>query len=122
MWYNIYTVSFTSKILIPMISFELFDTYSVILESLSFWSTIVVALAMTIAVGMLSRSMRGGVFGTVLFYFSGGMFFIFLGFIANTGWFQGVLPSLVFLYGPLYIAGFALMGVGANKLLKVIKG
>ena len=104
-----------------MISFELFDTYSAILEPLSFWSTIIVAIAMTIAVGMLSRSMRGGVFGKVLCYFSSGMFFIFLGFIANTGWFQSTFPSFVFLYGPLYIAGFALMGVGANKLLKVIK-
>lgn len=100
---------------------ELLDTYAGILESVSFWSTIIVALAMTIAVATLSRSMRGGVFGSVLAYFSGGMFFIFLGFVANTAWFQNLLPSLVFLYGPLYIAGYALMGVGANKLLKAIR-
>lgn len=105
-----------------MSSFDFFNTSAGILESVSFWSTIVVAIAMTIAVAILSRSMRGGVFGTVLAYFSGGMFFIFLGFVANTAWFQNVLPSFVFLYGPLYIAGFALMGVGANKLLKAIKG
>lgn len=105
-----------------MLSFELFNTYAGILESVSFWSTIIVALAMTVAVAILSRSMRGGIFGAVLAYFSGGMAFIFFGFIANTAWFQGAFPSLIFSYGPLYIAGFALMGVGANKLLKVIKG
>lgn len=100
---------------------ELLDSYAGILESVSFWSTIIVALATTIAVVMLSRSMRGGVFGSVLAYFSGGMSFIFLGFVVNTAWFQNVLPSFVFLYGPLYIAGYALMGVGANKLLKAIR-
>lgn len=100
---------------------ELLDSYAGILESVSFWSTIIVALAMTIAVAALSRSMRGGVFGSVLAYFSGGMLFIFFGFVANTAWFQNLLPSFVFLYGPLYIAGYALMGVGANKLLKAIR-
>lgn len=100
---------------------ELLDTYAGILESVSFWSTIIVALAMTIAVAALSRSMRGGAFGSALAYFSGGMLFIFLGFVANTVRFQGIFPSFVFLYGPLYIAGYALMGVGANKLLKAIR-
>ena len=77
---------------------------------------------MTVAVALLSRKMRGGVFGTVLAYFSGGMLFVFFGFMANMVWFQEILPSFNFMYGPFYIAGFALMGVGANKLLKVING
>lgn len=98
------------------------DMYASVLEDFSFWSTIIVAFAMTIAVAMLSRKMRGGVFGTVLSYFSGGMLFVFFGFMANMVWFQEFLPTMTFLYGPLYIAGFALMGVGANKLLKVING
>lgn len=102
--------------------FEYFDMYASVLEDFSFWSTIIVAFAMTIAVAMLSRKMRGGVFGTVLAYFSGGMLFVFFGFMANMVWFQEFLPTMTFLYGPLYIAGFALMGVGANKLLKVING
>ena len=100
-----------------------FENYSGVFESLSLWSTIIIAFTTSIMVWTLGRKMHGGVLGKVLVYFSIGMTLIFLGFATEIPWFQN-LPHiyLKLAHDSLYIVGYILMGIAANKLLGVIKG
>lgn len=100
-----------------------FDDYSGMLASVSLWSTTIIAFSTTAMVWVLSRKMHGGVFGSVLAYFSLGMSCIFLGFVVNIPLVQKISSLYVGItYNALYIIGYILMGIAANKLLKVIKG
>lgn len=99
------------------------DNYSELFESLSLWSTLIVAFVTSMMVWVGGRHMRGGVFGVVLTYFSIGMTLIFLGIVTQVPWLQSI-PELYLklAHDSLYIAGYILMGVAASKLSKVIKG
>lgn len=91
--------------------------------SLSLWSTIIVMFVTTAMMWIGGRKMHGGVFGTVLTYFSIGMTLIVLGFVTELPTIMNV-PSLYIklTHDSLYIVGYVLMGIAASKLLKVIKG
>ena len=91
--------------------------------SLSLWSTIIVMFVTSAMVWIGGRQMHGGVFGTVLTYFSIGMTLIVLGFVSGLPLTENI-PSLYLklTHYSLYIVGYVLMGIAASKLLKAIKG
>ncbi len=91
--------------------------------SLSLWSTIIVMFVTCAMVWMGARQMRGGVFGTVLTYFSVGMMLVVLGFVSGLPLTENA-PSLYLklTHDSLYIIGYILMGIAASKLLKAING
>ncbi|MHB1117939.1 MAG: hypothetical protein ACYCZ7_00190 [Minisyncoccota bacterium] len=91
--------------------------------SISLWSMLIVAFATSMMVWVGGRKMHGGVFGSVLTYFSIGMSLIFLGIVAGMPWFFETLPLYAKLaHDSLFIAGYIVMGIAASKLLGVIKG
>lgn len=100
-----------------------FEDNSRLFASLSLWSTIIIAFVTSAMVWVGGRSMRGGVFGRVLTYFSIGMTLVFFGFVTEAPWASGISPLyLSLVHSSLYILGYIFMGVAANKLLKTIKG
>ena len=96
-----------------------FEDNSGLLASLSLWSTIIVAFTTSMMVWVGGRKMHGGVFGTVLTYFSIGMTLIFLGFATEVPWAEKIFSHLylTLIHGTLYIIGYILMGIAASKLL-----
>lgn len=96
---------------------------SKMLEMISLWATLIVAFATSMMVWVGGRHMHGGVFGSVLTFFSIGMTLIFLGFATEVPWFEKFdRLYLKMIHDSLYIIGYVLMGIAASKLLKVIKG
>ncbi|MEK7148290.1 MAG: hypothetical protein AAB770_00030 [Patescibacteria group bacterium] len=96
---------------------------SKLLEMISLWSTLIVAFVTTAMVWIGGRKMHGGVFGSVLNYFSLGMTLVFLGFVTEVSWFQQIDELyLKMINNSFYVIGYVLMGVAASKLLRVIKG
>ncbi len=91
--------------------------------SLSLWSTIIIMFATSAMVWIGGRQMKGGVFGTVLTYFSVGMMLVVLGFVSGLSLADNT-PNLYLklTHDSLYIVGYILMGISASKLLKAIKG
>lgn len=106
--------------LIQLVSFE---DQSNLFQMLSLWSTLIIAFVTSMMVWNGGRKMHGGVFGSVLTYFSVGMTLVFLGFATEVPWF-GQIPELYLklTHDTLYIVGYISMGIAASKLLKVIKG
>ena len=118
-----------SLVLLPTIAFaSVTDTLlalddSGLFSSLSLWSMLIVAFSTSMMVWVGGRQMHGGVFGSVLTYFSVGMFLIFLGAATNIAWLQSVQGLyLKLIHDSLFIVGYIVMGIAANKLLKAIKG
>lgn len=118
-----------SLVLLPTIAFaSVTDTLlalddSGLFSSLSLWSMLIVAFATSAMVWIGGRQMYGGVFGSVLTYFSIGMFLIFLGAATNISWLQSIqVLYLKLIHDSLFIGGYIVMGIAANKLLKAIKG
>ncbi|KKU80662.1 MAG: hypothetical protein UY07_C0037G0005 [Parcubacteria group bacterium GW2011_GWA1_47_8] len=101
-----------------------FEDNSGLLASLSVWSAIIVAFITIAMVWIGGSRMHGGIFGSVLNYFSAGMTALFLGFITGVPWVQSLASAfyLDLINSSLYIAGYILMGIAANKLLGAIKG
>ncbi|MBI5798429.1 MAG: hypothetical protein HZB10_00670 [Candidatus Yonathbacteria bacterium] len=96
---------------------------SKLLEMISLWATLIIAFATSVMVWVGGRHMHGGVFGSVLTYFSIGMTLIFLGFATEVPWVRFIDNLyLKMIHDSLYIIGYVLMGFAASKLLKVIKG
>lgn len=96
---------------------------SKLLEMISLWATLIVAFATSAMVWVGGRHMHGGVFGSVLNFFSIGMTLVFLGFATEVPWFQQFDHLyLKMVHDSLYVIGYVLMGIAASKLLKVIKG
>jgi hypothetical protein len=96
---------------------------SKIFELLSLWSVLIIAFATSAMVWIGGRKMHGGIFGTVLTLFSVGMTLLFLSAATEIPWIQGTSTMYMkMVHDLLYIVGFILMGLGASKLLKVIKG
>ena len=92
------------------------------LEMISLWAKLIVAFSTSAMVWNLGRKMHGGVFGSVLAFFSIGMILVFLGFVINAPWFQYIDQLyLKMTQDSLSIIGYIFMGVAASKLLKVIK-
>ncbi len=89
----------------------------------SLWSTIIIMVVTSAMVWIGGRQMRGGVFGTVLTYFSAGMVLVVLGFVSGLPLTEKI-PSLYLklTHDSLYLVGYILMGIAASKLLKAIKG
>lgn len=100
------------------------DDPSNMLEALSLWSLLIVASVTSAMVWIGGRHMHGGVFGSVLTFFSIGMTLVFLGFVTEVSWFENNIDELYLkmVHDSLYIIGYVFMGVAASKLLKVIKG
>lgn len=100
-----------------------FEDQSKILEQVSLWSVLIIALTTSAMVWFGGRKMHGGVFGKVLTLFSVGMTLIFLSIAVEIPWFQNIsILYMKMVHDLLYIAGFISMGLAANKLLQVIKG
>lgn len=96
---------------------------SKIFEMISTWSVLIIAFTTTIMVWSSGRKMHGGVFGKVLTLFSVGMTAIFLSVVTQIPFFQNMSPTFAkTAQDLLYIIGFIIMGLAANKLLGVIKG
>lgn len=99
------------------------ESQSKMLEMVSLWSMLVIAFATSVMVWVGGRKMHGGVFGSVLTYFSIGMTLVFFGIVAETPWLQVIDPLyLKMVHDTLFIIGYIMMGLAASKLLKVIKG
>jgi hypothetical protein len=108
---------------LPLVRLAQFEDNSQLFASLSLWSTIIIAFVTSAMVWIGGRTMRGGVFGRVLVYFSVGMTLIFLGFVTEVPWVASISPLYVKLaHSSLYILGYISMGIAANKLLRTIKG
>ncbi len=91
--------------------------------SLSLWSTIIIMFVTSAMVWVGGRQMRGGVFGTVLNYFSIGMSLVVLGFVSGLALGDNTANLYLKLtHDSLFIIGYILMGIAASKLLKAIKG
>lgn len=100
-----------------------FEDNSKIFDAISLWTTLIVAFVTSGMVWIGGRKMHGGVFGSVLNFFSLGMTLVFLGFATEVPWFSGIDHLyLKTIHDSLYIIGYIMMGLAANKLLKVIKG
>lgn len=96
---------------------------SKIFEMISLWATLIVAFVTSAMVWVGGRHMHGGVFGSVLTFFSIGMTLVFLGFATEVPWFQRIDHLyLKMIHDSLYITGYVMMGIAASKLLKVVKG
>ena len=96
---------------------------SKLFEMISLWSTLIVAFVTSMMVWVGGRQMHGGVFGSVLTFFSIGMTLIFLGVATEVPWFKNIDSLyLKMIHDSLYIIGYVMMGLAASKLLKVIKG
>lgn len=96
---------------------------SKLLEMVSLWSTLIIAFVTSAMVWVGGRHMHGGVFGSVLTYFSIGMTLVFLGFATEVPWLKNIDGLyLKMIHDSLYIMGYIFMGVAASKLLGVIKG
>lgn len=99
--------------------------YSNVFESLALWSTIIIAFVTTVMVWLGGRSMHGGILGKVLDYMSVGMTLMFIGFLISI---PAIAEHIPLQYPPsvihniLYTIAYILMGLGVNKLLKIIKG
>lgn len=92
-------------------------------DNLSLWATLIVAFTTSAMVWIGGRKMHGGVFGSVLNFFSIGMTLVFLGFATEVPWvekFDHLYLKLI--HDSLYIIGYVMMGIAASKLLKAIKG
>ncbi len=120
-----------SLLILPTVTFSagLADTLvriedsSGFFTSLSLWSTIIIMFATSAMVWMGGRQMKGGVFGTVLTYFSVGMTLVVLGFVSGLPFMENTQSLyLKITHDSLYIIGYILMGIAASKLLKAIKG
>ncbi|HBH71727.1 MAG: hypothetical protein UU88_C0006G0033 [Parcubacteria group bacterium GW2011_GWC1_42_11] len=99
------------------------DDPSNMLETISLWSLLIVASVTSAMVWIGGRHMHGGVFGSVLTFFSIGMTLVFLGFATEVPWFESINHTyLKVTHDSLYTIGYVFMGVAASKLLKVIKG
>lgn len=99
------------------------DDPSNMLETISLWALLVVASVTSAMVWVGGRHMHGGVFGSVLTFFSIGMTFVFLGFATEVPWLENIDRTyLKVTHDSLYTVGYVFMGVAASKLLKVIKG
>lgn len=99
------------------------DDPSNMLETISLWSLLIVASVTSAMVWVGGRHMHGGVFGSVLTFFSIGMTLVFLGFATEVPWFENINHTyLKVTHDSLYTVGYVFMGVAASKLLKVIKG
>ncbi len=96
----------------------------VILNSYSLISAILIAIVTSILVAVNARKMKGGVFGTVLNYFSVGMFLVLAGFIAGSVpfWSSDYGGMIKVFHDVFYIIGYILMAVAAHKMFRVIKG
>jgi len=100
------------------------DDALLILSSYTLASAVLIGVATSVLVAINSSKMKGGVFGKVLGYFSVGMFLVLLGFLAGEISFSmpenGVVIRAV--HDALYIVGYIIMAVAAQKLLTAIKG
>lgn len=125
-------VLLTLAVLVPSTAFagtaetlNALQDYSIVFEALSLWITIIVALMMTVMVWLGGRTMHGGVMGSVLDYVSVGMTLMFLAYLVNVPEIARLLPlqySASFVHDVLYLVAYVLMGLGVNKLFKIIKG
>lgn len=89
---------------------------------LSLWSAIIVAFAASVMVFVNARSMKGGIFGTVLNYFAAGMVLILGSFIVvslNVFGSEGFAKTV---NNILFILGYIIMALAANKLSQVAGG
>jgi hypothetical protein len=103
-------------------SVEEIEAVTPILQSYTAVSVIVVGV-LTIAVVMRNaRLMKGGVFGSVLGYFSIGMIFVFTGYLTDA--YPDILPfkDAGVLNHSLFILGFLCMAYAASKLSRAIEG
>ncbi|MGB2580325.1 MAG: hypothetical protein WBC83_01390, partial [Minisyncoccia bacterium] len=66
------------------------DDPSNMLETISLWSLLIVASVTSAMVWIGGRHMHGGVFGSVLTFFSIGMTLVFLGFATEVPWFESI--------------------------------
>lgn len=89
---------------------------------LSLWSAIIVAFAASVMVFVNARSMKGGIFGTVLNYFAVGMILILGSFVVaslNVFGSEGLAKTA---NNILFILGYIIMALAANKLSQLAQG
>lgn len=89
---------------------------------LSLWSAIIVAFAASVMVFVNARSMKGGVFGTVLNYFAVGMVFILGSFVVVSLNIFGSEGFAKTANNILFILGYIIMALAANKLSQIAQG
>lgn len=116
-----------SLLFIPTLLFAASEDYINTLVSdlaprLSLWSAIIVAFAASVMVFVNARSMKGGIFGTVLNYFAVGMILILGSFLVaslNVFGTEGIAKTA---NNILFILGYIIMALAANKLSQLAQG
>ena len=95
---------------------------SLILQSYTFWSSVIIALMAIISIFVIAKKMKGGVFGETLNLFAIGMFCILSGYIIES---VPELSSIVFLgtmSDIVFIIGFLFMAMAGNLMSRVVTG
>ena len=95
---------------------------SLILQSYTFWSSVIVALMAIISTFVIAKKMKGGVFGETLNLFAVGMFCILSGYVIES------IPGLVSVSflgtfsDIIFIVGFLFMAMAGNLMSRVVTG
>ncbi|GMQ95004.1 MAG: hypothetical protein BMS9Abin13_114 [Patescibacteria group bacterium] len=119
-----FKISIIISLLLPSVSFAQ-DAYSgatLILSSYSFISAIAVGILTSIMVLINARKMKGGIFGSVLYYIGVGMLFVIGGFAASFLSLEFPVYVTNMLRDILFIAGYVIMAIGAGKLFHITRG
>lgn len=104
---------------------DILEIYSDLFQNLALWTTIIVAFVTTVMVWLGGRSLHGGVMGALLDYFSIGMTLMFFGYLVNVPKLAKLFPLQyppTLVHDVLFMIAYILMGLGINKLFKIIKG
>ncbi|MDO8572181.1 MAG: hypothetical protein Q7S11_00225 [bacterium] len=115
----IITLFFTPVLLFAMQNGYIDSLVNDLAPRLSLWSGIIIAITASVMVFVNARSMKGGVFGTVLGYFAVGMIFILGSSVVisldvfGTGEFVRTANNI------LFILGYITMALAADKLSRV---
>lgn len=115
----IITLFFTPVLLFAMQNDYIDSLVNDLAPRLSLWSSIIIAITASVMVFVNARSMKGGVFGTVLGYFAVGMIFILGSSVVisldvfGTGEFVRTANNI------LFILGYITMALAADKLSRV---
>ena len=95
---------------------------SLILQSYTFWSSVIVALMAIISTIVIAKKMKGGVFGETLNLFAIGMLCILAGYVIES---VPELSSIVLLgtiSDIIFIIGFLFMAMAGNLMSRVVTG
>ena len=95
---------------------------TLILQSYTFWSSIIIAIMAIVSTIVIAKKMKGGVFGETLNLFAYGMVAILVGYIIESLPFLNTITFFDSIADILFIMGFLFMAMAGNLMSKVVTG